>query len=124
MNVSSNMMLLLSIASVASSFVAFVTSVYRTRKSIAAKRRVASIARSNSKVKRELVKAYKDRHLDDSEIRSILRELNKAMVEEGTRSHARSVHDARIFVRELHPVKSRRLLEDLARDVVQQKASA
>lgn len=103
---------------------AMLAALVDARRTAAAKKRVLSIVRTNQRVRRELQKAFSDKKIDDTEMRVIFRVLSQAIDEEERRRHSEANTAAKMFVRELHPYKSRRLLEDFAKDVSEREAVA
>lgn len=92
-------------------------SILAALRAAGAKRRAFDIAKSNVKVRAELVKAYRDHKIDDRELKLILRTLKQAIEDEEKKAHRSSNVRAKRFIEDLHPQKSRRVFEDLAREV-------
>ena len=111
------LLMALSAASVGPAIFAFLFSLYAARRSVAARRRITALARKNAKVLHELHKAYMDRHIDDAEVRAVLRALRKAIEDDDHGKRKPENMQAKMFIRELDPHRNRRMIEDLAREV-------
>lgn len=114
----------LSMFAVLSSVATTVISLYGARRAAEAKEAVRLAALHDARLRTEFVKALRDGHLDERESKIIIRYLTVALENELASKKSSNADHARRFVRDLHPYKSRRILEELGKEVTSSKIPA